>query len=51
MLPEYKATIETAIRVMGPIWRDLGIHITRESFRAEVDRIMAMLDKEAAEIA
>ncbi|MFT7213857.1 MAG: hypothetical protein ACI9XK_004116 [Granulosicoccus sp.] len=48
LLPEVQSTIEFGIRNYGPVWRDLGVHISRESFRAEVDRILAMVDKEAA---
>ena len=48
LLPEYLSTLEFAIRNYGPVWRDLGLHISRESLRAEVDRIMAMVDKEEA---
>ncbi|MFT7043670.1 MAG: hypothetical protein ACJAW7_002432 [Candidatus Azotimanducaceae bacterium] len=48
LLPEYLTTLEFAIRNYGPVWRDLGVHISRESFKSEVNRIMAMVDKEAA---
>jgi hypothetical protein len=48
LLPERESGLESAIRVMGPIWRDLGIQVPRESFRAEVERILAIVDKEAA---
>jgi hypothetical protein len=48
LLPEFESTLETGVRNYGPMWRDFGVHIPRESFRAEVDRIMAMVDKEAA---
>ncbi|MFT7246669.1 MAG: hypothetical protein ACI82A_004048 [Candidatus Azotimanducaceae bacterium] len=39
LLPEFESTLEDNIRVFGPILRDLGVRIPRESFRAEVDRI------------
>ena len=48
LLPEFQPTLEDAIRILGPIWRDLGINIPRASFRNEVDSILAMVDKEAA---
>jgi len=48
LLPEF-TYLEDNIRNMGPIWPDLGAKIPRESFRVEVDRIMAMVDKEVAE--
>jgi hypothetical protein len=48
LLPEFEPTLKTAVRTNGRVWRDLGIRIPRESFKAEVDRIMAMVDKEAA---
>jgi hypothetical protein len=48
LLPEVQSTLEIAVRNLGPVWRDLGIQIPRDSFKAEVDRIMAMVEKEAA---
>jgi hypothetical protein len=48
LLPEVYTTLEVGIRHYGQIWRDIGLLIPRESFRAEVDRILAIVDKEAA---
>ena len=48
LLPEHESGFEAAVKSQAPLWRDLGIQIHRESFRVEVDRIMAMVDKEAA---
>ncbi|MFT4826138.1 MAG: hypothetical protein ACI9J0_004081 [Cryomorphaceae bacterium] len=48
LLPEFESTLEATVRFTGPIWRDLGVDIPRESFRAEVERILAIVDKEAA---
>jgi hypothetical protein len=41
LLPEYESTHETSVGIYGPMWHDFGVHIPRESFRAQVDRIMA----------
>jgi hypothetical protein len=48
LLPDYESTLEAGLRTFGGAWRDLGVDVPRESFRAEVERIMAIVDKEAA---
>jgi hypothetical protein len=48
LLPEFESTLEVTLKSLAPAWRDLGVDIPRESFKAEVDRILAMVDKEAA---
>jgi len=47
LLPEF-TYLEALIRSGGPLWRDLGVDVPRESCRAEVDRILAIVDKEVA---
>jgi hypothetical protein len=49
LLLEYESSFEESIKNLGSMWRDLGIdHLGRPSFRAEVDRILETVDKEAS---
>ena len=48
LLPEYEDEFVQIIKLLGPLWKALGIRIGRKSFADEVDRILALEEPQTA---